>query len=152
MLRHGGPPTVAVAGRRTTAKQLGLFPGGSRAPLKAILEFPKQCVIADICRLWITPGWKWTALPFGEYRTAATAGRLKRMGVMPGWPDLMFVSPTGVHHYVELKRAGGVLNPAQKEMRDFFVSAGVPYLKSSRVDEVLATLQAWGALRKDVRF
>jgi len=29
----------------------------------------------------------------GELRDPATAGRLKRLGVMAGWPDLQFAGP-----------------------------------------------------------
>jgi hypothetical protein len=136
---------------RKAPQQLALFPGRKKSN-PSVLEFPKQCVIADACRLFISPGWKWTHLPFGEYRTPSTADRLKRMGVMPGWPDLLFVAPWGLHHYVELKRIGGRLNAAQAEMRRFFHTAGVPYLLSADVGEVLHTLQFWGALRSDARF
>lgn len=74
------------------------------------------------------------------------------MGVMPGWPDLLFVNPGGLHHYIELKREGGVLNDAQIEMRRFLKAAGCPYLLSMDVGEILHTLQFWGALRQDARF
>ena len=131
--------------------QLALFPGKTKkAP--PVLEFPKACVIADACRKFLVAGWKWTHLPFGEHRSKATANRLKRMGVMPGWPDYLFVSPSGKHHYVELKRVGGKLNDNQAEMKVFFLAAGVPYLLSNNVREVLVTLQSWGVLRADVRF
>ena len=33
------------------------------------------------------PRWRYTHLPFGELRAPATTGRLKAMGVKPGWPD-----------------------------------------------------------------
>lgn len=131
-------------------EQLALFPGRQRKP-PATLEFPKQCVLADACDRWINPGWKWTHLPFGEYRSKATAGKLKRMGVKPGWPDLLFVSPAGQHHYIELKRKGGRLNDAQLEFQTFAQFAAIPYLCSISVEEIWAQLQAWGAVKSNVR-
>lgn len=102
--------------------------------------------------MWISPGWKWTHLPFGEYRTPETAGKLKRMGVMPGWPDLLFVSPQGKHVYVELKREGGRLSDVQKEMQRFLIDGGSPCLVSDDVGVILRWLQQWGALSEKARF
>jgi hypothetical protein len=141
-------PVVRV---RSMPRQLALFPGRQKKPPK-VLEFAKQCVIADACDRWLSAGWKWTHLPFGEYRTKATAGKLKRMGVKPGWPDLLFVSPKGWHHYVELKREGETLNKAQEDVQGFLEAVGCPYLLSTDVGLILRTLQAWGALRSDMRF
>jgi len=115
-------------------------------------EFAKHCVIADIVRLFAMPGWKWTHLPFGEHRSPATAGRLKRMGVNPGWPDFLFVSPTGQHHYVELKRTAEKGSVAQEDMRRFLEAGHVPYLMSTSVNVILSRLRDWGALRPDARW
>lgn len=132
-------------------RQLALFPDRKKYH-PPVPEFAKHCVIADACRMWISPGWKWTHLPFGEYRLPSTAGKLKRMGVMPGWPDFVFVNGVGLHHYVELKREGGRLNPAQVELQGFLEGAGCPYLLSPNVRDILNTLQGWGALVAHARF
>ena len=142
---------MALARLRSLPGQLTLFPQkGKRG--RSAPEFAKHCVIVDIIRLWIAPGWKWTHLPFGEYRTPRTAAKLKRMGVMPGWPDFVFVNRRGLHHYVELKRDREVGNPAQEELRDFLTAGGVPYIISSSVDTVLGRLRQWGVLRPEARW
>lgn len=130
--------------------QLALFPGDKRRT--TTLEFPKCCVIADACRKFIQPGWDWTHLPFGEFRTKATAGRLKRMGVNPGWPDYLFLSPTRQPHWVEVKRVGEKPKPEQQRLAKLFAENDVPYLISSDVGLILRTLQAWGALTQGVKF
>jgi hypothetical protein len=55
------------------------------------------------------------AVPNGEYRHPATAGRLKAQGVRPGTPDLALpVARRGKHAlYIEMKRKGGKASPAQ---------------------------------------
>ena len=39
-------------------------------------------------------------------RTASYEGKLKRMGVKPGWPDFIFVGPRQRMFFLELKRRG----------------------------------------------
>lgn len=133
------------------ARQMNLFPGRSKKPPPA-LEFAKVCVVVDIVTLFLSPGWQWSHLPFGEYRLKSTAGKLKRMGVKPGWPDYLFVSPDGRFHCLEMKRAGERGNPHQEAMRAFFERASVPYLMSSNVDQVLSQLKSWGVLRPEARW
>jgi hypothetical protein len=42
-------------------------------------------------------------------RDAATAGKLKAMGLQPGWPDILLVNPSGRLHALELKRGDRVV-------------------------------------------
>jgi hypothetical protein len=133
------------------AQQLPLF-ADRRKPTTAAKEFLKCCVIADATRRFIMPGWLWTHLPFGEYRTKATASRLARMGVQRGFPDYVFLSPAAVHHYVEVKRTGDTRTPEQHRLGDLFARNDVPYLVSSDVGLILRTLQAWGALQSNAQF
>lgn len=69
-------------GVQVTAGQLHLFKSsrqrGTAPPAPS--EFCLHVTIADVLRRWSLPNWQWVHLPFGEYRTAATAGRLARMG------------------------------------------------------------------------
>jgi hypothetical protein len=39
-------------------------------------------------RRWLDPRWRFTHIASGEYRDPVTAGRLQRLGVVAGWPDL----------------------------------------------------------------
>jgi hypothetical protein len=112
------------------------------------LEFAIHCVIADFVRRWLHPSWRATHLPFGEHRSPATAARLKRMGVTPGWPDWMFVGPGRTVFWLELKRAktGRVTGP-QAEMATHLVACGFGYLCTSSVDDAIAALKDAGILR-----
>lgn len=55
-------------------------------------------------------------VPNGEYRTKATAARLKRMGVRPGVPDILILVPANGYHgmTIELKKPGGRLSEHQE--------------------------------------
>ena len=80
-------------------------------------------------RRWISPQWRFTHIASGEYRDPATAARLKRLGGMPGWPDLMFAGPDRQMAFLELKRRGsGRLSDEQAAMRDHLVGCGFAYL------------------------
>jgi len=53
-------------------------------------------------------------IPNGEYRNKQTAARLKKMGVLPGVPDL-FIPKYRI--FIEMKNSvGGKLSKSQKEM------------------------------------
>jgi hypothetical protein len=133
-----------------SARQLHLFRGkrqrGSTPP--APLEFASQAFLVDIIRRWIDPRWRFTHIPLGEYRDPATAGRLQRLGVVGGWPDLQFAGPDRQMAFLELKRRGsGRLSDAQEAMRDHLVACGFDYLCTDSVDQAVAWLKAHGILR-----
>lgn len=55
------------------------------------------------------------AIPNGDWRGPRVAGKLKAEGVLPGVPDVFLPVPRGRYHgfYIELKKAGGSVSPAQ---------------------------------------
>src|ERR1039458_352352 len=79
-------------------------------PRKAPQSRPKEVVlhmsVAKLLRDYARSDWQWTHVPSGEVRDARTAGKLKAMGIKPGWPDFVLVPPTGQLHCLELKRVG----------------------------------------------
>jgi hypothetical protein len=129
-------------------RQLGLFKGarqrGERPPPPK--EFEVQCALADLVRRWIQPGWKFTAIPLGEYRAPATAARLKRMGVQPGWPDFIFVGPGRVF-FLELKRRGERKSDEQANIALHLIRCGCSYLCTDNLDDAIDTLRDLGAVR-----
>lgn len=125
----------ALKGRKTRAK---------RVP--PALEFATQCVLADTCKRWIEPGWIWTAIPLGEYRTKATAARLQRMGVRPGFFDLLFIAPDGSSSWLELKRGTAPLSTEQLAFQLAMKLRGVRAEVARDYKEAVAILQEWGAL------
>lgn len=135
---------------RARSAQRDLFTKRIRA-LPPAPEYSLHVMIADVLRRWSSPDWRWTHIPLGEYRPPATAARLQRMGVMPGWPDFILLSPAGVAHFLELKRSkGGRLSPAQADFTEWCIEHGVACEVRYRFDDALQQLKAWGAVRASV--
>jgi hypothetical protein len=137
-----------------TARQLHLFKsrrqrGQAPPPPK---EFALHCVLADICRRWLNPHWKFTHLPMGEYREQATAAKLYRMGVTAGWPDFLFCGPGQAVFWLELKRPDcGRLSDPQIEMRAHLVACGFSYLVTDDVKDAVETMTSLGILRAGIQ-
>jgi len=131
-------------------RQLSLFKGrrqrGSLPPPAP--EFRIQCMIADTLRNFGHPDWQCNHFPAGELRSASTGARLKRMGLRPGWPDFICISPAGMPHFLEVKRKGGRMTPAQKAFAEWCVSRPlVCHAVVYSYREAREVLLAWGALR-----
>jgi hypothetical protein len=134
-------------------RQLSLFKGKRQrgvAPPTA-KEFALHCMVADMLRRWIEPGWQWTHIASGEKRDIITAVRLKRMGVAPGWPDLMFFHEDGPVAFLELKRHGSKQTEAQAALGDFLRNAGHRYNCVDNFDDAITTLKSWGILRAGIK-
>jgi VRR-NUC domain len=135
-------------------RQLELFKGrrqrGARLPPG--LEFHLHVSVADVLRRWIMPGWRWTHIASGEYRTPATAARLARMGVMAGWPDLILLPPVPSHGavFLELKRRGGRLSPEQRDFAGWAHDNGYAYAVVDNLRSAIAILAEWGAVRTGI--
>ena len=85
------------------------------------------------------PGVLIFAIANGGQRSAATAGRLKAEGVVPGVPDL-FVPAWGL--WIEMKRAkGGVVSPEQKRMIKALESVGYCVLVCRGADDAKAQIE-----------
>jgi hypothetical protein len=136
-----------------TGKQFSLFKGKRQrgvAPPPP-LEFALHATLADICRRWINPRWRFSHLPFGEKRDVATGARLKRLGVTPGWPDFLFVGPGAQVFWLELKRPkSGRLSEAQGDIIGHLVACGFGVLVTTSIDDAVATLKQAGILRANV--
>lgn len=142
-------------------RQLNLFKGKRQqgAAERPPLEFEMQCVIADVLRRFITPGWIWQHIPGGEERPAeyrngvrvSSAGaRLKRAGFQAGWPDILLLAPGGRPHCLELKRRGGKPSEPQIEFAFWCSVNGVPHAFVDSVPAAIELLKSWGALRRNI--
>jgi hypothetical protein len=98
--------------------------------------------LADVC---------WFAVPNGEARSAATGAKLKRQGVKPGAPDLVFLIK-GTFHGVELKAMSGVMSQAQKDFGPWIETAGGVYHVCWGLDQSFRCLQKIGAIDPQIRF
>ena len=133
------PPLIAICeGRRVRPR---------KSPVVSPKEIALHMAVAGTLRRFIRPDWRWSHYPAGELRNPRTAAKLKAMGVMTGWPDLLLLSPTGRVHGLELKREGCVLSKAQEDFQVWCITHGVPYSAASTIKETLAVLDAWGCLR-----
>jgi hypothetical protein len=130
-------------------RQLSLFKGKRQRGTKPkpVLEFRTHVMVADALKLGSAPGWVWSHFPAGEKRDPKTAGRLKRMGVMPGWPDFLLISPEGRLHCLELKRGPAPLTQYQTGFGDAMLARGVPYEVARSFSEAMDVLTDWKAVR-----
>jgi hypothetical protein len=112
-------------------------------------EFRLQCAVVDMLRKLARPGWAYFHIPLGEYRTEATARRLKRAGVLPGLFDLMLIGPSGTHYWLELKTGRGVLSEGQLGFADLCRERGIPHAVAHGFNEAEAQLRNWHVLRPE---
>lgn len=84
--------------------------------------------------------------PNGGWRNVREASRLKRMGVLPGIPDLMIVYKGDVFG-LELKAPGGRATEAQLETIARLEAAGAYCCVAEGFDASIGALSAWGLLR-----
>ena len=103
--------------------------------------------VADALGWGAAPGWLWSHFPAGELRDAVTGAKLKRMGLQPGWPDFLLISPTGMHYWLELKRGRASLKKDQQVFALAMLERGVPWFLARSANEAIAKLNEWGALR-----
>jgi hypothetical protein len=134
-----------------TPPLLRLMDGKRARPRKAPAGSPKesrlQTDVADILKAHARMEWRWSHFPAGERRDVRTGARLKRMGLQKGWPDFQLVSPRGLFHALELKRAGEDLTEEQQDFQVWCCRFGVPHSVAYSLNDALAVLDAWGVLR-----
>ncbi len=134
------PPLLLIAeGRRARPRA---------APVIRPREMALHLAIVDLLTRLGDPKWRWTHFPAGEARDVRTGARLKRMGLKPGWPDIILVAPSGRFHGLELKREGEDLTDAQSAFRLWAIAEGVRTAVVCSFDEAFATLSGWGAIRR----
>ena len=90
----------------------------------------------------------WFAVPNGEARSKATAGRLKAQGVRAGVADLCFVLRDGTAAFMELKVNGNRQSAAQLVFEQRCIEAGVPYVVATSFDQAVEIFKGWGVVRK----
>jgi hypothetical protein len=115
---------------------------------------PKEVVlhiaVAGFLDRFLAAGWAFTHVPAGEKRDARTAAKLKAMGTKPGWPDLIFVSPEGFFHGLELKREGEKLSEEQEAFHAGARARGWRVAIADSLESAIVVLKGWGCLRINV--
>ena len=131
-----------------TERDLDLFKSkrqrGTKPP--PAKEFDLHVILGDTLQRWCAPGWRYTHIASGEYRTKATAGRLQRMGLKPGWPDFQFFHCDGAVCFLELKRQGEKMSEVQAELSQFLIAAGHRFLCTDSFTDAVNFLRDNGVL------
>ena len=86
------------------------------------------------------------AVPNGGKRHIRTAINLKREGVKPGVPDIIFAYPTKQYHgmFIEMKRQkGGVVSEEQKVMIDNLNEVGYYTTVCKGCDEAVREIKGY---------
>jgi hypothetical protein len=92
------------------------------------------------------------AIPNGEKRDKATAGKLKAAGVTAGAPDL-FAAAIGRSFFIEVKTMKGCVSKPQEAMHRRIKKAGhLDTFVAYGLDELLTILEDNGVLRPNRAF
>jgi hypothetical protein len=132
------PPLLVIA--------RGGKPRLRKAPSTRPKEIALHMLVAALLRDHARPDWLWTHIANGEVRDPRTAGKLKQMGLQPGWPDFVLVPPRGQLHCLELKRLGESLSDAQEDFRFWCIRNSVPHVTAYSMREVLVAFDVWDCL------
>jgi hypothetical protein len=115
-----------------------------RAPVR---PQPKEISLHMSTAAYLRRAWPehlpWTHFPAGEKRDARTGGKLKAMGLAPGWSDFLFILPNGQAAFLELKRPSGGLSTAQEDFRDKVVALRCGHATARSLDEVEQVITRW---------
>jgi hypothetical protein len=133
------PPLLAICeGRKPRAR---------KAPVIRPREIQLHLDVARVLRDHAVPEWLWWHTPNGELRDKRAAAKLRAMGVRPGVPDFLLISPHGSVRLLELKRPGETLSDAQEEFRIHCVRHGIAHAIAHNFDQALVALDHWACLR-----
>jgi hypothetical protein len=121
---------------------------GAKAP-RSKPELHLQIEMARWLRANLRPEVRWTASASGVHLGPRGAHDLKASGLEPGWPDLSFLCLDGVTRFIEVK-AGSALSAPQKAFRASAAPFGI-WARARSVDELIATVTAWGLVKPAVR-
>lgn len=150
--------------RRELADQLRseMGVGASDAPPRRRLAHPEddlQAAIVESLRYSLRQGVLVHHSP-NERRDVREAKRMKRAGVMPGWPDLTFLwsdcglVPGGLVGYtpsvafIEIKSKSGSLTPEQRAFRDFCLGGRFRWALVRSLEQAIETVREWGLTRE----
>lgn len=110
-------------------------------------EHKLQVALIDYLAFALKPELECRAIPNGEKRHIRVASRLKDEGVRRGTPDIFICLPHGRIAWLEMKAKAGTLSPDQKAFRDKVLALGHHWGMARTIDEALAHLTAWDALK-----
>src|SRR5258706_122665 len=108
-----------------------------------------QITVIEHLRLLAKSGVIYFSIPNEGKRSEAQGAYLKRMGMLPGAPDLCIIVPAfdfNDIHFLELKSRDGKLSDDQIAFRDMCARRRIPYSVAYNIDEALRFLRECGAI------
>lgn len=133
---------------RTRPKRFRVI-DASKPPV--ISEHKIQVKLLDYLALAARSDVYYFAVPNQSNRHIQNAVKMKAEGVRSGIADLCFMFPAGRVAWLEMKKPGGSLSVTQKTFRDICLSLGHTWGTAKSVDEALALLTKWDALKPAYR-
>jgi hypothetical protein len=128
------------------ATPVDLFGWGCRPEVQlGAAEFKLQCMVAGVLEKYRLKTWRYTAIPLGEKRDKITAARVKRMGAVAGFPDMVLIGP-GKTCFMEFKSGGGHMSGEQADIATHLIMCGCGYALVRSFDEAINALKDWGVL------
>lgn len=112
----------------------------------AARELDVHCAIVSLLRLRAKDSVIWFHPANGEARHARAGARLKRMGVIAGVPDLVFVTREGRATFVEIKRPGGKLSESQRAFMAKCYEQHTPYHVVESLDDAIELFEELGVV------
>ena len=89
----------------------------------------------------------WTYLPFGEQRTSATGGLLKKKGVKRGVADFLLINPMGQYFWIEIKVGKNGQTPEQKEFQEIMNNIPNSYYQVCKsLEEIIKYLEEYSLI------
>jgi hypothetical protein len=108
----------------------------------------QQDLVRDLIEPYLRRDWRYTHIPSGELRDEVTAGKLKGMGLKPGFFDLLFLAPDQRFFLMECKRVPTkTLKGEQAKLAAWMDAHSIPYAVVWTAEQAHAALERWGALR-----
>lgn len=112
-------------------------------------EAELQRFIVQTLKLFGVDGLIYFHVPNQGKRTKWSGAELKRLGLLPGVPDLAIILPGARIAFLELKSLDGVLSPAQVAFGETCYLAGISWDVVCTPEQATAYLTEIGALRKN---
>ena len=113
-------------------------------------EYQIQCAVVEYLEHTKTFFWH---TPNGELRAKATAGKLKKMGVRAGVPDLLIAEarlPWAGGLFVELKSHKGRLSPRQRNILAKLCKNGYAVAVCNSVDDAISAIDNYLAMDEEL--
>jgi hypothetical protein len=121
-----------------------------------VTEYQIHASVLAYLRSTLPSGWMVVHVPNGGSRNPIEAARLKKLGVMAGWPDIsIYGARTGSNGYIpyagfmEVKSKGGRIQPSQHNVMDRLKDAGFDVAVIRSVEDARECVKAWRLPSKD---